>query len=227
MFNSEKAGAIIVAAGGSTRMGGIDKMFAPLEGRPVLARVVAAFETAPSVDRIVLVLNKNNLERGQKLAEAEDWQKVDAIIPGGPLRQNSVREGLAKIPDCKWVIIHDGARPLVTVQLIEAGLVAAAETGGAVCAVQVTDTIKEEREGFIIKTLPRELLRAAQTPQVFRADIIKEAYIRARGEFTDDASLVEAAGHRVKVYPGDYDNIKLTTPADLTMAGVIWRRKGC
>ena len=227
MFNGGKAGAIIVAGGSSARMGGIDKMFAPLEGKPVLARVVAAFETAPSVDRIVLVLNSNNLERGRKLVESEGWQKVDAVIPGGALRQDSVRAGLAMAGDCKWVIIHDGARPLVTVKLIEDGLAAAAETGGALCAVPVTDTITEELDGFAVKTLPRERLRAAQTPQVFRADIIKEAYALAQGEFTDDASLVEAAGHRVKIYPGDYDNIKLTTPADLIMAGVIWRRKGC
>jgi len=93
--------------------------------------------------------------------------------------------------------------------------------------VPVTDTIKEEKDGQVTKTLKREHLRAVQTPQVFRTDIIKEAYGRITGEVTDDASLVEAAGYKVRLYPGDYDNIKLTTPADLTMAEIIWRRKGC
>jgi 2-C-methyl-D-erythritol 4-phosphate cytidylyltransferase len=227
MFKHQMVGAVIVAAGGSTRMGGVDKMFAPLEGKPVLARVVAVFETSPSVDRIILVLNEHNLERGQRLLESEDWQKVDGLVPGGELRQDSVREGLAKLVDCKWLVIHDGARPLVTVELIEEGLKAAQETGAAVCAVPITDTIKEEKDGQVTKTLKREHLRAVQTPQVFRTDIIKEAYSRITGEVTDDASLVEAAGYKVRLYPGDYDNIKLTTPADLTMAEIIWRRKGC
>jgi len=228
MFNRQKVGAIIVAAGESSRMGGIDKMFAPLAGKPVLARVVAAFETAPSVDRIALVLNAHNIERGRRLAGTEHWQKVDAIVPGGALRQDSVKEGLGKLGDCKWILVHDGARPLVTVELIEAGLKAARETGAAICAVPVTDTIKlESTQGLVVRTLKRERLRAVQTPQVFRSDIIKEACAQDAGEATDDASLVEALGYRVKIYPGDYDNIKLTTPADLTVAEVLWRRKGC
>ncbi len=227
MFNHEKVGAVIVAAGSSVRMGGIDKMFAPLEGKPVLARVVSVFETAPSIDRIAVVLNQNNLERGQQLAESEDWQKVDAIIPGGALRQDSVKEGLSKFSDCKWMVIHDGARPLVTVELIEAGLEAARETGAAVCAVPATDTVKEEKDGFVARTLKREHLQLAQTPQVFRADILKEAYARARDEVTDDSSLVEALGHRVKLYAGDYQNLKITTPADLLLAEIFWRRRNC
>jgi 2-C-methyl-D-erythritol 4-phosphate cytidylyltransferase len=149
MYNHQKVGAIIVAAGSSSRMGGIDKMFAPLEGKPVLARVVDVFERAPSVDRIAVTLNAKNIAQGQALAASEDWQKVDAIIPGGARRQDSVKEGLAHLADCRWIIIHDGARPLLSVELVEAGLEAAQETGAAICAVAVADTIKEEAEGFI------------------------------------------------------------------------------
>ncbi len=228
MYKHQKVGAVIVAAGGSTRMGGIDKMFAPLADKPVLARVVATFEDSPLVDRIVLVLNATNLDRGQALLEAEDWQKVDALLPGGVRRQDSVAAGLAKLTDCPWIVVHDGARPLVTPELIEHGLLAAEATGAAVCAVPVINTIKlADDEDYVKETLPRQHLWAVQTPQVFRSAIIREAYQQATGEVTDDSTLVEALGTKVKLYRGDYDNIKLTTPADLVLAEVLWRRRRC
>lgn len=227
MYLHRKVGAVIVAAGASSRMGGIDKMFAPLEGKPVLARVVSAFERAPSVDRIAVVLNAHNIARGRNLAASEDWQKVDAIVAGGPLRQDSVLAGLDALSDCEWAVIHDGARPLVSVQLIEEGIEQAQETGAAVCAVPVTDTVKEESGGFVARTIDRGPLRLVQTPQVFRSDIIRQAYAGdMTAQVTDDAGLVEAAC-MVKIYPGDYTNIKITTPADLVVAGVFWRRKEC
>ena len=225
MFNREKVGAIIVAAGSSTRMQGVDKIFAPLDGKPVLVRTVSVFEDAPSIDHVVIVLSEYNVEHGRQLVLAENWQKVCAIVPGGALRQESVKAGLAKLQGCKWFVIHDGARPLVTIRLIEDGLRAAEATGGAIAAVGVTDTIKIEKDGFIAKTLPRESLRAAQTPQVFRADIINEAYQHASSNATDDASLAEALGHPVALYPGDQQNFKITTPTDLVYAEILWRRK--
>jgi 2-C-methyl-D-erythritol 4-phosphate cytidylyltransferase len=229
MYKHQKVGAVIVAAGTSSRMGGIDKMFAPLEGKPVLARVLSAFEKAPSVDRVAIALNAHNIERGQKLAASEDWQKVDAILPGGLLRQDSVLNGLNVLSDCRWIIVHDGARPLVTVELIEEGIEQAQETGAAICAVPVTDTVKEERDGFVSMTIDRGPLRAVQTPQVFRSDIIMAAYagISPSAPVTDDSALVESSGHLVKIYPGDYTNIKITTPSDLVVAGVYWRRREC
>jgi 2-C-methyl-D-erythritol 4-phosphate cytidylyltransferase len=228
MFNKQKVGAIIAAAGASNRMGGIDKMFASLGDNPVLARVVGVFEASPLVDRIVIVLNASNLVQGQKLDITEDWQKVDAIVPGGPRRQDSVKEGLARLNDCRWIIIHDGARPLVNAELIENGLEAAMETGAAVAAVPVIDTIKlADEQNLVVETLPRHKLWAVQTPQVFKFDIINRAYQAANSEVTDDAALVEALGMKVKLYPGDYDNIKLTTPADLVGAESMWQRKGC
>jgi len=226
VFNNKKVGAIIVAAGSASRMGGIDKIFFSLADKPILARVVAAFEAAPSVDQVVVVLAEHNLERGRILGLAEGWQKVGSFIPGGALRQDSVKAGLAVLSECEWIVIHDGARPLVTVKLIEEGLLAATGTGGAIAAVVVVDTIKQARSGLITSTLPRDELYAAQTPQVFRADILRKAYSMARGEYTDDASLVEVMGHQVRLFPGEYSNIKVTTPTDLALAEALWQRKG-
>ncbi|MFC2041525.1 2-C-methyl-D-erythritol 4-phosphate cytidylyltransferase, partial [Chloroflexota bacterium] len=129
---------------------------------------------------------------------------------------------LSRLNDCSWVVIHDGARPLVTADLIDRGLEAATETGAAVAAVLVTDTIKVVGDdGFVQGTPPRHSLWAIQTPQVFRFDIITEAYRQAKYEVTDDARLVEQLGHRVKLYMGSYDNIKVTTPEDLALAEIL------
>jgi 2-C-methyl-D-erythritol 4-phosphate cytidylyltransferase len=222
---NQKTAAIIVAAGRGERMGGVDKMFAPLAGRPVLAWVVDTFQKCPLVDQIVVVLAEHHLERGKRLAKEQGWSKVTDICPGGQRRQDSVRSGLRQLKDCHWVIIHDGARPLVTEALIEAGLEAARETGAAVAAVPVTDTIKlASDDGFILGTPPRHSLQAVQTPQVFRFDIITEAHRRAEGMVTDDASLVERLGYRVKLYMGSYDNIKITTPSELALAKILVQR---
>jgi 2-C-methyl-D-erythritol 4-phosphate cytidylyltransferase len=221
----KKVGAIIVAAGKGERMGGVNKMFALLAGKPVLAWAVDTFQHCPLVDQIVVVLAEHHLERGKKLAREQGWSKVTDICPGGQQRQDSVRSGLNQLKDCHWVVIHDGARPLVTEALIESGLEAAKETGAAVAAVPVTDTIKlASDDGFILGTPPRHSLQAVQTPQVFRFDIITEAHRRAEGMVTDDASLVERLGYRVKLYMGSYDNIKITTPSDLALAKILVQR---
>jgi len=216
-----KVAAIIVAAGDSQRMEGIDKMFAPLGGRPVLARVIDTFQNCRRIDQIIIVMNSKNIEQCRRMvaAEAEAWNKLRDICLGGKQRQDSVVEGLKRLKEGEWVVIHDGARPLVTAELIERGLEAAKETGAAVAAVPVTDTIKFVNSSEIVRqTLPRQNLRAVQTPQVFRYDIIKNTYKFTPGDYTDDASLVEKAGYKVKLYMGAYDNIKITTPDDLAMA---------
>jgi len=225
MYNNQKVGAIIVSAGKGERMGGEDKMFAPLAGKVVLAWVVDTFQHCLLVDQIVVVLAEHHLERGKKLAKEQGWSKVTDICPGGQQRQDSVAAGLRQLKDCHWVIIHDSARPLVTEALIESGLEAVKETGAAVAAVPVTDTIKlASDDGFILGTPPRHSLQAVQTPQVFRFDIITEAHRRAEGMATDDASLVERLGYRVKLYMGSYDNIKITTPSDLALAKILVQR---
>jgi 2-C-methyl-D-erythritol 4-phosphate cytidylyltransferase len=223
--NQPKVGAIIVAAGESRRMEGIDKMFATLGGEPLLTRVLDTFQKGYLIDRIILVVNGKNVEKVSRLAAENRWSKVTDVCPGGRRRQDSVAAGLQRLKDCDWVVIHDGARPLVTVDLIERGLEAAKETGAAVAAVPVTDTIKLVGGGEIVMgTPPRQNLRAVQTPQVFRVDIIKKAYQQAQGDVTDDASLAEQAGYKVKLYMGSYDNIKVTTPDDLALAEILWRK---
>ncbi|MEN8615293.1 2-C-methyl-D-erythritol 4-phosphate cytidylyltransferase [Dehalogenimonas sp. THU2] len=228
MFNNQRVAAIIAAAGSSERMEGIDKIFTNLGNRPVLARTVYPFECTPLVDRIVVVLNENNLAAGEKLAENVKWRKVTDIVAGGARRQDSVMNALKKLEnDVEWVIIHDGARPLLRVEQIEEGLKAAQASGAAVCAVPVTDTIKLASEDLSIReTLSREYLWAAQTPQIFRYDLIRRAYETATETATDDASLVERLGVPVKLYRGSYGNIKITTPESLAAAEMLWRRSG-
>jgi len=203
-------------------MNGIDKVLAPLAGRPVLSYVLAAFDGCQSVDHIVLVVNPKSLEACHQLIAEEGLSKPIEVCAGGKRRQDSVAAGLKQLNDGGWVVIHDGARPLVTKELIEEGLKAAQESGAAVAAVPVTDTIKVAGDDRIVRqTPPRQDLWAVQTPQVFRFDIITEAYRKAKGEVTDDASLVEQAGYKVKLYMGSYDNIKITTTNDLLIAEVL------
>jgi 2-C-methyl-D-erythritol 4-phosphate cytidylyltransferase len=222
-----KVSAVIVAAGTSNRMGGIDKVFAPLNGQPLLAKVVTVFQDCQSVDEIVLVLAKKSLEQGRTLVKERGWSKVVAVCAGGPRRQDSVKEGLRRLADCDWVIIHDGARPCVSADLVERGLIAAQKTGAAIAGVPVKDTIKiVSRRGFVQQTPARQCLWAAQTPQIFRYDLITEAYRQADDEVTDDAALVEKLGHRVEVYMGSYHNVKVTTPEDLAVAEVLLQKQG-
>jgi 2-C-methyl-D-erythritol 4-phosphate cytidylyltransferase len=222
MTNTIKVSAIIVAAGESRRMNGIDKVLAPLAGKPVLSHVLAAFDSCKSVDHIVLVVNQKSLKACRQLIAEEKISTPIDVCVGGKRRQDSVAAGLKQLKDCEWVIIHDGARPLVTKELIEEGLKAAQETGAAVAAVPVTDTIKVADDNrTVLETPVRQNLWAVQTPQVFRSGIITEAYKKTKDEVTDDASLVEQAGYKVKLYTGSYDNIKITNPQDLLIAEMI------
>ncbi|HEX73942.1 MAG TPA: 2-C-methyl-D-erythritol 4-phosphate cytidylyltransferase [Dehalococcoidia bacterium] len=225
--NHQKVGAIIIAAGRGERMGGIDKVLTLLGGKPVLLRAIDALQECNSVAQVVVVVSQKNLEKCRQLVAEAEWSKVIEVCAGGKRRQDSVAAGLSRLNQCQWVVIHDGARPLLTVDLIERGLEATRETGAAVAAVPVTDTIKVAGDDRLVQqTLPRRNLWAVQTPQVFRFDIIAEAYEKAKGEVTDDASLLEQLGYRVKLYMGSYDNIKVTTPNDLDLAEwVLYHRK--
>lgn len=224
---SRKVCAIVVAAGESQRMNGVDKVLAPLGGKPVLAWSVEALQRCDKVDRIILVNSQKNREPVQCLAVEKKWTKVAEVCTGGKRRQDSVAAGIALLGDCEWVIIHDGARPLLTQELIERGLEAGRETGAAVAAVPVVDTVKLAGDDHIvIETPPRANLWAVQTPQIFRFSIIKEAYQQVRGDVTDDAMLVEQIGNKVKLYMGSYDNIKITTLRDLEIAELLLKEHG-
>jgi len=214
-------GAIILAGGSSQRMGGLDKVTSSLGGKSILARVVDTFQGSSSIDRIVIVMSPLNLKWGRRLAAQCRWSKVIDICNGGKRRQDSVALGLNKLAGCSWVVIHDGARPLVTEAIISRGIAAAVETGAAIAAVPVWDTIKLADNNLVYETLPRNKLWAIQTPQVFREEIIRRAYRNASDEVTDDSSLVELIGCPVKIYSGSYDNIKLTTPQDLILAEIL------
>ncbi len=225
--SQQKVGAIIAAAGSSRRMGGVDKVLALLGGKAVLAWVIGAFQECRSIDHIVVVVSEPNLEWCRQLVAEQKWSKVTDICAGGRRRQDSVAAGLSHLGHCQWVVIHDGARPLITVDLIEQGLEAARETGAAVAAVPVTDTIKVAGDDRLVRETPaRNNLWAVQTPQVFRLDIITEAYRRAKVEVTDDATLVEQLGYKVKLYLGAYGNIKIATPDDLALAEVLRQKHG-
>lgn len=199
----------------------MDKVTSSLGGKSILARVVDTFQGSSSIDRIVIVMSPLNLKWGRRLAAQCRWSKVIDICTGGKRRQDSVAVGLSKLAGCSWVVIHDGARPLVTEAIISRGIAAAVETGAAIAAVPVWDTIKLADNNLVYETLPRDKLWAIQTPQVFREEIIRRAYRNASDEVTDDSSLVELIGCPVKIYSGSYDNIKLTTPQDLILAEIL------
>ena len=219
--SNSKLGAIIAAAGSSQRMGDVDKIFISLRDKPLLAWSVDACQGCDLVQQIVIVLSSINLKLGQNLAKERAWSKV-AVCLGGAQRQDSVKAGIQRLKDCAWVMVHDAARPFLTCELIQRGVEAAMETGAAVAAVPVNDTIKLANDsGAVVKTLQRNGLWATQTPQVFRSDIITRAYQDLRTEVTDDAAAVERLGYRVRLYMGAHNNIKVTTPEDLTLARVI------
>jgi len=227
MNKGSKLGVVIVAAGTSQRMAGINKLFALLRGKPLLAWSVDTCQRYSLVQQIVLVLNDEDLARGQKLKKERGWSKV-TLCPGGARRQDSVKEGLRQIRDCDLVMIHDGARPFLTTDLIEDGLKVVGETEAAVAAVPVKDTIKlADSKKMIKETLKRDGLWAAQTPQIFSFNVITRAYENLATEVTDDATAVERSGHKVQLYMGDYKNIKVTTAEDLALARIIageWKK---
>ena len=219
---NEHVGAIIVAAGESLRMRGVDKLFAPLLGKPLLLYPLQVFQTSCLIHDIVLVLNENNLSQGQALLDQHGWGKVHAVCPGGPRRQDSVRSGLESLPHTTWVVVHDGARPLPDEALLRQGLEAARDTGAAVPVVPPVDTIKElDGQGHVVRTLPRERLGLVQTPQVFRRDLLHEAHQRVIATVTDDAAMVEVLGYQVKTFPGSPANVKVTTPEDLSLVEAL------
>lgn len=222
-MSAATAGAVIVGAGASERMRGVDKVFAPLAGRPLILHSLLAFDECPAIDRIVLVLARDAVERGRALVAESGLRKVAAVVAGGDRRQDSVRAGLTALGDCEVVAVHDAARPLVTPDLIAAGLEAVRRTGAAVCAVPSRDTVKQADGRKVQKTLDRGTLWLAQTPQVFRLGLLLWAHEQVTDDVTDDAAMVERVGGEVTVFDGSPLNLKVTVPDDLLLAEALLR----
>lgn len=205
-------------------MGGIDKIFAPVLGWPLVNYSLDQLERCPSVDQIALVLDVKALERGASLVRERGYRKVVQLCPGGERRQDSVFNGLKALAGCEWVIVHDGARPCLDDKMLRRGLAAAQECGAAVAGVPCKDTIKVVSTDMKVEDTPdRATLWVAQTPQVFRYRILMDAHQRCASDVTDDAMMVESFGYPVKMFLGAYENLKVTTPDDLALAETLLR----
>ena len=221
MANGETGslGVVVVAAGRSTRMGGVDKTFAPLLGQPLIAHTLDRFEEWAPAGEVVLVTAAESVARGRELALRRGYRKVTHVCSGGERRQDSVRAGLERLSPCDMVLVHDGARPCLDAALLQRGLDAAAEYGAACAGVPVKDTIKEVgADGLVQSTPDRARLWQAQTPQLFAYELLLDAHRHCLAEATDDAAMVESRGHPVRMFLGAYENLKVTTPEDLTLA---------
>ena len=220
-------GAVIVAAGTASRMGGIDKIMAPLGGEPVILRTIRAFQESEVIREIVIVTRTDLIDPIMELCR--DFDKVQAVVCGGSSRPESVEHGLSALSNkVKLVAIQDGARPLVSWQIIDRTVRAAHSYGAAAPAIPVKDTIKQTQSGFVTGTPDRSALRAVQTPQVFDKDLLRAALKKAaqnKTPITDDCSAVELLGASVRLVEGEERNIKITTPMDLKIAELLLEEK--
>ena len=218
-------GAVIVAAGRSTRMGGVDKTFAPILGGPLIGHTLDRFEASPLIGEIALVLAAGSVETGRAMVAERRYRKVARVCVGGDRRQDSVRNGLVALSPCDLVMVHDGARPCVAGAMLQRAVESAVKYGAAVAGMPVKDTIKRVGRDLAIEGTPdRATLWQAQTPQVFRYDLLMEAHWAAEGDFTDDAAMVESLGNTVMMFEGSYENIKVTTAGDLFVAEALLRQ---
>lgn len=215
---------IIVAAGSALRMQGINKQIALVAGIPVIARTMLAFENCPLISKIILVTKKDMIGDMQIIADKYMINKLKCIVEGGENRHKSVMQGIDALDlDDEKVLIHDGARPFVSQRIIENCVDALNEADGCLCGIKINDTVKKVNEkAFVTETVDRSFLYAAQTPQGVNVQYFKEAAEKLSGkEFTDDASVLETAGYRVKMVEGSNSNIKITCPEDLILAESI------
>ena len=222
--------AVVPAAGMATRMRGIDKQFAQLGELPVLAHTLLALSASEWIDEIVVVVRRGDIPDTLTLVQACGIPKVRSVVAGGESRQQSVRLGLEAVSACAdYLLVHDGARPLVSGQVIAEAVLAAFGCGAATAAVPVADTIKEaDGEGMVVATRDRSRLYAVQTPQVFELGAYRAAAERAAAEgkeYTDDCQMLEAAGRPVRLSRGSHENLKITTPVDLAVAWALMEQR--
>ena len=223
LLKLQPCGAVIVAAGSATRMGGIDKVMADLGGEPMIVRTARAFQNCDAIASIVIVTREDLIRPISDLCR--DMKKVAAVVAGGKSRQESVHLGLNALPKgTKLAAVHDGARPLISWQVIDRVVRAANTYGAAAPAIPVKDTIKVVAGGLVKETPDRSTLMAVQTPQVFDFDLLRGALRKAEEDgaaVTDDCSAVERTGMKIKVVEGDERNLKVTTPMDLKIAELL------
>ncbi len=217
--------AVIVAAGSAARMGGVDKILAPIGLEPAIVRAVRPFQNCSCIREIVVVTREDLLVDVSRAMHMAHFDKVTMVVCGGATRAESVSRGLDTVSKkTKLAAIHDGARPFVTEDVIERAVRAAAKFGAAAPAIPVKDTIKRAEGGLVAETPERSALFAVQTPQVFDFDLLRGAIVKAEADgftATDDCSLVEHMGMSVRLTEGSERNIKLTTPLDLAIAQVL------
>lgn len=219
-----RVAVVIAAAGSSTRMGGENKLLLPIDGIPVLARTLLAFAQSAVIDDIVLVCRAQDFNDYNDLLSVYQIDKVKSILVGGATRAHSVRKGIAACEFAEIVAIHDGARPLVSQEIITNCVQLACKTGAAAPIVPMKDSVKRVKNGIIEADVPRDKIGAVQTPQVFRRDLIERALHAAIADnlpLTDDCSAMEHAGMLVHAVEGDYRNMKITTPEDIAVAETL------
>lgn len=217
----KNVGAVIVAGGSSSRMNGVDKQFCVIDGVSVIERAVRAFASCGRVCEIVVVAREESI--GAMTFLFDKYDLPVKAVPGGKTRFLSAVNGFSALSEkAELVAVHDGARPLVTEEIIEAAIRGAEEFGAAIAAVKSKDTVKITEDGFVLQTPERERCFLAQTPQVFRREIYAKALSAAeksgKTDFTDDAQMAEACGVKIRVAEGSYSNIKITTQSDLMLA---------
>ena len=218
--------AIIVAAGTSRRMKGVDKLLAPLGGRPLVAHSVELFARHPAIDALVVVASEPNVAAVEEIVASIAGERGRVTL-GGRRRRDSVFAGLLVAGECEYVVVHDAARPLADAACIDEALAGARELGAALCAVPVSDTVKRaDPSGKVSSTVSREGLWLAQTPQAFRRDLLLRAHETIDIDVTDDAALIELLGEPVKLVMGSTRNIKVTLPEDLALAQALLAASG-
>ena len=229
LFHRKKAleicSAIVVAAGKAQRMEGIDKILAPLGELPVIVHTLYAFQDCQAIQEIIVVTRPDMMVEISRLCKEYGLDKVTKVVAGGAERTLSVQAGLKEVrPDADLIAIHDGARPLLTQDILNSTVAAAAKSGAAAPAISIIDTIKRVENGQTAETVDRSVLCAIQTPQVFESGLIRAALAKAvdDGEvLTDDCAAVEHLGMKVTLTNGSRENIKITTPFDLLLGTAI------
>lgn len=229
MENAKKpfVSAIIVSAGNSTRMGGINKQFIKLCGIPVVAHSINAFQRNSNIDEIIVVTREDDINTMSSYISKYGFTKVTKIVAGGETRQKSVCNGIINCSrNSSFVAIHDGARPLISDDVITKAIISAFVTEASAVGVVSKDTVKiVDGNNKIVSTPERATLRCMQTPQVFSKELYLSAVnsVENSSNFTDDCMLIESYGHSVQVVEGDYKNLKITTPEDVILAEIIMK----